>query len=268
MAEVVHDLVQGRVHGRKGRELPDQRVALRERLLAQDRIALGIHRRAAHQVPVTVCEGFLELHGEGVGEEVEDSLAGREVDAQVVPFRRRYLGQAPLHQGLARGHELDHGGAAGREVGLDGANQGRALHGRQEMPEEALLGALEGAQRGGFRVSVEGGTLLHDSRGLKGCFDVCVDDLERSGIGVVDAPLLLRQLMHEDVHLHAVIGQRPGLVEPQGLQVPGDDLHGCDPARFHGGDEIATALERRLAGRPQTQAPGIGQSRNGGGAGG
>ena len=59
MAEVVQDLVKSGVHRRKGRQLPDQGVALREGLLAQDRPALGVHGRAAHQVPVTVGEGLL-----------------------------------------------------------------------------------------------------------------------------------------------------------------------------------------------------------------
>ena len=268
VAEVMQYLVKGRVHGRQGRQLLDQRVALRERLLAQDRTAVGVRGGAAHQVPVAVGEGFLELHGKGVGEEVEDGLAGGEVDAEVVPFRRRYLGDAPLHQGLAGGHELDHGGPAGVEVGLDRADQRGALHGRQEMAEEALLGALEGAQRRGLGVPVEGGTFLHDARGLERGFDVGVDDLERAGVGIVDAPLLVRELMHEDVHLDAVIGQCAGLVETEGLQVPRDHFHGGDPARFHGRHEIAPALEGRFGCAPEPETPGIGKSLHGGGAGG
>ena len=123
VAEAVQDLVKGRVHRRQGCELPDQRVALRECFLAQDRMAVGACGGAAHQVPVGIGERFLKLHGEGVGEEVEDGLAGCQVDAEIVPFRGRYLGDAPLHQRLAGGHELDDGGPAGVEIGLDRADQ-------------------------------------------------------------------------------------------------------------------------------------------------
>ena len=101
-----------------------------------------------------------------MGQEVQDVLAWRQVDAQVVPLGSRYLGDAPLHERLAGGYELDHGRAAGVEIGLYGADERGALHRRQEMPEEALLGALEGAQRGRLRVPVESGISLHDARGL------------------------------------------------------------------------------------------------------
>ena len=58
-------------------------------------------------------------HAEGVGQELDDGLARREVDGEVVPFRGRDLDDAPFHQRLAGRDELDDGGAAGIEIGLD-----------------------------------------------------------------------------------------------------------------------------------------------------
>ena len=55
-----------------------------------------------------VGERLLKLHREGVGQELDEGLAGREVDVDVVPFGRRNLGDSPLHQRLARGDELDY----------------------------------------------------------------------------------------------------------------------------------------------------------------
>ena len=77
-----------------------------------------------------------------------------------------------------------------------------------------------------------------------------------------------RERVFEDVDLDPVIGQRPGLVEAERLQVPRDHFHRGDAARFHGGDELGALLERRLAGGPQSEPAGIGQSGHGGGAGG
>ena len=144
----------------------------------------------------------------------------------------------------------------------------RALHAGQKMAEEALLGALEGAQRGRLGVPVQRVLALDDAGGLERLLDVGVDDLERAGIGVVDAPLLRRERMFEDVDLDPVIGQCPCLVEAERLQIAGDHLHRSDPAGLHGGDELGALLERRLSGRPQAEPPGIGKARNGGRAGG
>ena len=107
---------------------------------------------------------------------------------------------------------------------------------------------------------------LDDAGGLQRLLDVLVDDLEGAGIGVVDAPLLGGERMFEDVDLDALIGERAGLVEPERLQVPGDDLHRGDAARFHGGDELGPGLEWRLAGGPEAEPAGIGEAGHGGGA--
>ena len=82
------------------------------------------------------------------------------------------------------------------------------------MAEEALLGALEGAERRRLGVSVQGVLALDDAGRLERLLDVLVDDLEGAGIGVVDAPLLGRERMFEDVDLDAVIGERPCSTAP------------------------------------------------------
>ena len=115
------------------------------------------------------------------------------------------------------------------------------------MAEEALLGALEGRQRGGFGVLVERGIALHDAGSFQGVFYIAVDHLEGAGIGVVDAPLLGRERMFEQLDLDPVIAERTGLVEAERLQIAGDHLHRRHPAGLHGGDEIGALLEGRLA---------------------
>ena len=135
------------------------------------------------------------------------------------------------------------------------------------MAEEALLGPLEGRERSGLGVPVQRVLALDDAGRLQRLLDVGVDHLEGAGIGVVDAPLLRRERMFEDVDLDPVIGQCPRLVEAEGLQVPGDHLHRGDPAGLHGGDELRSLLERRLAGGPQSEPAGVGETRHRGRAG-
>ena len=74
--------------------------------------------------------------------------------------------------------------------------------------------------------------------------------------------------MLQDLDLDSVIGERPGLVEAEGLEVARDHLHRGDAAGFHGGDKFDAGLERRLAGGPEPEPAGIGEAGDGGGAGG
>ena len=267
--EMLHDLVERRRHRRQGRELLDKRVAPGDRLLAEHGVAVTVEHRPREQVAALVRERLLQLHREGVGQELDDGLPRGEVDGEVVPFRSRDLGDAPLHQRLAGRDQLDDGDDRPEvEIGLDRADQARALHGGQQMAEEALLGALEGRERGRLGVPVQRVLAVDDAGGLERLLDVSVDDLEGAGIGVVDAPLFRRQLVFEDLDLDPVIGEGPGLVEAEGLQVARNHLHCRDAAGFHRGDELDAGLERRLAGGPETQSPCIGEAGDGGGAGG
>ena len=198
MPETLHDLVERRRHRRQCGELLDQGVALFLRLPADDGVPLGIGRGPAHQIAVVVGEGLLDLHREGVHQEGQDAVPRRQVDIEVVPFGRRDLGDAPFHQRLACRDKLDDGGPSGIEIGLDGADQRGALHAGQQMVEEALLGALEGAERCRLGVPVQRVLALDDADCFQRLLDVPVDDLEGAGIGVVDAPLLGGEGMFED----------------------------------------------------------------------
>ena len=66
---------------------------------------------------------------------------------------------------------------------------------------------------------------------------VAVDDPERARVAVPDVALGLGERVFEDVDLDAVVGERARLVEPEGFEVPRDDLHGGDPAALHRRDE-------------------------------
>ena len=112
------------------------------------------------------------------------------------------------------------------------------------MAEEALLGALEGAAGGGLGRRVVGVPVVGDARGLERRVEVGVDDLERAGAGVVDVALRGRDGVLDDVALDTGVAERAGLVEPQGLEVAGDDLAGGAAAGLHRGDELLALLER------------------------
>ena len=76
------------------------------------------------------------------------------------------------------------------EIALDRRDQRRRLHRRDQMIEEALLGAFEGRARGGlglrFSVPVSPVILAASQRRV----EIVVNDLEGAGIGIVDADLL------------------------------------------------------------------------------
>ena len=92
--------------------------------------------------------------------------------------------------------------------------------------------------------------------------------LKRVRVGVVDAGLFGGEGVFEDIDFDPVIGERAGLVEAERLEVAGDHFHRRNAARFHGGDEVGALLERGLARAPQAQALGVGETGDGGGAGG
>ena len=253
--EVLHDLVERGRHGRERGELLDESVAPRGGLLADDGVAVVVEHRARHDVALVVGERLLELHREGVGEELDDGLARRQVDIDVVPLRCRDLGDAPLHQRLAGGHQLHDGGTPCVEIGLDCADKRRALHRRQQMSEETLLRTLEGGHRGGLGVLVERRLAVDDAGGFERLLDVVVDDLERAGVGVVDAPLRIGERVLEDLHLDPVVGERAGLVEPQRLQVPSDDFQRRDPRPPP--SRRRTRCGSRTASRRRSTTPGV-----------
>ena len=136
------------------------------------------------------CIALIELGRKALGEIIEDVFARRHVDRQIGPFRDGDFGEAAFHQAFARRDQLHDGGVALLQIGRDGLDQRRRLHRGDEVIEEALLVALEGAAGGGFRLTVERRRLAGDVRGFKRRFQIVVNDLEGSGIGVVDADLV------------------------------------------------------------------------------
>ena len=76
------------------------------------------------------------------------------------------------------------------------------------MIEEALLVGFEGRARRGLGVAVVGAAVsAGDVGGFERLIQVLVDDLEGVGIGVVDADLLRRQLVLDDLVFDALEGE-------------------------------------------------------------
>ena len=95
-----------------------------------------------------------------------------------------------------------------------------------------------------------------------------MDDLERAGVGVVDADLFGREGVLDQFVFDAVVGKRAGGVEAQRLEVPRQNLHGRHPAGLDGGDELRPGREREVRPAPETKALGVGEVAHRGRAGG
>ncbi len=224
----------------------DQPVAAQHGVAAEDGLAVAEHRPRG-QVALGVGERLVQLHRESVGEVVEHVLARGDVDLHVAPLLGRDGGDAPLGQRLAGRDHLHHAGVPGGEVRLDRADQRRRLHRGDQVVEEALLGALErrarrrpgpGVQR--LRPAVPAGA--GDAGGLQRRVEVVVDDLERAGIGIVDAGLLGGQPMLEQLDR--------------------------DAAGLDRGDELGAGGEREVRAAPQPEPLRVGEVVHRGGAGG
>lgn len=121
----------------------------------------------------------------------------------------------------------------GGKIALDGGDQRRRLHRGDEVIEETLFGGLKGRTGGGFRLPVQRAGTTGDIGGLQRCGQVGVDDLERPGIGVVDAGLLRRQAVVEHLIFDTFIRQGTGGVEAERLEVAGQNLHCRHAAGFN-----------------------------------
>ena len=73
------------------------------------------------------------------------------------------------------------------------------------MREEPLLGRLEGRARRRLRLRIEGAALAGDVGSLQGGVEVVVNDLETAGIGVVDADLLGRERVLDQLVFDALV---------------------------------------------------------------
>ena len=197
---------------------------------------------------------------------VEDIFARRDVDLNVAPLLGWNLGEPPLHQRLAGRDDLDDGRMAGFEIALDRGDQRRRLHRRDEMIEEALLGALEGRARGGLGLGVQRAAGARDVGGLEGGVEIVVDDAERARIGVVDAALLRREPVFDELVRDAFVGERARGVEPERLEIAGEHLHGGDAAGLDRLDELGARRERKIRPAPQAEPLRIGEIVDRGGA--
>ncbi len=185
---------------------------------------------------------------------------------RVVPFAGGNLGDAALGEGLAGRDDLHDGGAVVVEVALDGLDQRRALHRREEVREETLLRAFEGAAGGGLGPGVAD-VVGVDAGRFEGVVEVVVDDPEGVGVLVVDAVLLVGQDVLEDVDLYPAVRQRAGLVAAEGLQVAADHLESGHSPALHRLDEVRPGDEGGVGGRPESEAVRIAQSVDGAGSG-
>ena len=109
------------------------------------------------------------------------------------------------------------------------------------MIEEALLGGFERRSGGGLGLAVQRAFVAGDVRRLHRRVEIVVDDGEGAGIGVVDADLLRRQLMLEQLVFDALVRERAGHIEAERLQVAGQNLHRGDAAGFDRLDEFRPA---------------------------
>ena len=135
-------------------------------------------------------------------------------------------------------------------------DQRRRLHRGDQMREEALLGGFEGRARGGLGLRVERAALAGDVGGLQGGVEIVVDDLEGAGIGVVDADLLGRERVLDQLVLDALVGERPGGIEAERLEIAGQHLHGGDAAGLDRLRRTRRAWRRESPRRPRGRAAG------------
>ena len=188
-------------------------------------------------------------------------LTRSDVDHKVAPLLGGNVGEAPLHQRLAGGDELHDGGVSGLQVALDALDQRRRLHGGQQVVVEALLRALERGARGRLGLGVERARAAPaagagDVRRLQCRGQVVVDHLEGAGVGVVDAPLLGRERVLDELVLDALVGERPRGVEAEALEVAGQHLHGRHAAGLDGLHELGPRGEGEIRAAPQARGAG------------
>ncbi|CDN96333.1 hypothetical protein BN949_05510 [Agrobacterium tumefaciens] len=141
----------------------------------------------------------------------------------------------------------------------------RRLHRRQEMIEEALLGAFESGARSSLGIFVQRDGFAgragrtSDAGGFHRSIEMVVDHLERLGIGVVDADLFLGEFLLEDLVFDAFEGERARCVEAHGLEVASEYFHCRNTAVFDRGNELGTGRKGKVAAAPEAEALGIGE---------
>ena len=156
---------------------------------------------------------------------------------------------------------------ASSQIALDGGDQRGRLHRRDQMVEEALLGALEGRARGGFGLRVQRARFAGDVGRLQRGIEIVVDDAEGARIGVVDADLLVGEPMLDQLIFDALVGERARGIEAERLHVARQDFHGRDTAGLDRFDELGARGEGEILAAPEAEPLGIGEIVDGGRAG-
>lgn len=247
------ELIEGALDGGQGGQVLDHGIAQRLGLARLHGLAVD-DDGSREQVAFIVRVALIELGRQAMREVVEDVLARRDVDGKIASFAGGDVGKTAHHQRFGRRDDLHDRRAAGREIGLDGGDQARQLHRRDQVIEEALLVGFERRARRGLRLPIERTSLAGDVGRLQRRIEIVMDDLKGAGIGIVDADLLRRQRMLKEVDLDAVIGERARRVEAERLEVARQHLHGGDAAFVHGRDELGTRRERKIIAAPKSQA--------------
>ena len=83
--------------------------------------------------------------------------------------------------------------------------------------------------------------------GLERSDKVLIDHLERACIGIVDADLLGRQRMLQNIDLDALVGQGAGGIETKRFQIASEHLHGGDAAGLDGLNKVRRVANGKSA---------------------
>ncbi len=230
----------------------DAGLAQPQGLLAGDGGAVFVQDRGqADDLALVVQHLVHEGHGEGARQVVKDGVLRRQVNGQIGPFLRRDLRQPPFHHRLHRADDLDHSRTAFNVIATDRRDQGRRLQPAQQGVEEPLGRAGERRERHrSGHAALGDAVVIADPDRLEGGAQVGVDDLEGVGPSVPDLDVLRRQFMAKRLVFDAVETERPGRVQTQGLQFPGDQLHDRDAAAVHRVHEGVAREERRVVTAP------------------
>ena len=85
-------------------------------------------------------------------------------------------------------------------------------------------------------------------------FEILVNDLKGFRIGVVDADLLRRERVLDDLDLDALVRQRARDIEAERFQIARQHFHGGDAARLDGRDKIGAGWRTENPRRPKGRA--------------
>jgi hypothetical protein len=119
--------------------------------------------------------------------------------------------------------------------------------------QEPLLVALKRTARCRLCLLVERAFGACNVGGFEGSRQVLMDDLECAGIGIVNADLLWRQGMLQNIDLDAFVGQGARGVEAKGFQIAGEHLHGGDAAGLKRLNKIRPSRKRKIRAAPKTK---------------